>query len=91
MEVVTHRVADAIGEDLAAGAIRVDADDAAYADLLELVQTFSRCDIEGLTERDIGLAIRPYPADPGGVVEAFVLRRDQLALLDEMAATSGLS
>ena len=85
IEVMPDRVANAAREDLALAAIGVHADDPADPDLVVELQLLLRLDVVGLAERDIKLAVRPDPADAGGVVEAFLFGRDQIALRDDRA------
>ena len=63
----------------------VHADDAADAPLAVEVQLLRRRHVVGLAERDVELAVRPDVADAGGVVEALLVGRDQLALRHHLA------
>ena len=93
VEIVADRVSNSVGVNLAPRAIEVHADDPADAPFCVLVQLVRRGHVERLAQRDVDLAVRTDLADPRGVVEQFLFRRDQVALRHqiESAATSGLS
>lgn len=84
VDVHADRVADAAGEDLAPGAVGLHPHDAADAPLVVELALLGRGHVEGLAERNVDHAVRADVADAGGVVEALLLDRDQLALLHEV-------
>ena len=83
IEIQPDRVAHAMRVDLAVGAVLVHAYDAAEAGLVELVVLGGRVDVVRLAHGDVELVVGADAAGAGRVVEALLVGRDQVALLDD--------